>query len=259
MTTPAIVAAAIGVAAGGDSAVAIANAASGAAAGLVMGLGRRQGQQRIIQDAELAMARERSELEHERAEVLAERNRLAREVHDVLAHTLSALSVQMEALGSLVDDGAAPNEIAEVAARSRRLVTEGLEETRRAVRVLRDEPVDVAGQITALADEQVAVSVRGEPTQLSASAGLALVRIAQEAVTNARKHAAGADVRITLTFGETTVDLVIDNDSTAPSDLGSTGAGYGLQGMRERIELVGGSLTAGPADTGWRVHAGVPA
>lgn len=259
MTAPAIVAAAIGVAAGGDSAVAIANAASGAAAGLVMGLGRRQGQQRIIQDAELAMARERSELEHERAEVLAERNRLAREVHDVLAHTLSALSVQMEALGSLVDDGAAPNEIAEVAARSRRLVTEGLEETRRAVRVLRDEPVDVAGQITALADEQVAVSVRGEPTQLSASAGLALVRIAQEAVTNARKHAAGADVRITLTFGETTVDLVIDNDSTAASDLGSTGAGYGLQGMRERIELVGGSLTAGPADTGWRVHAGVPA
>ncbi len=259
LTVPAVVAAAIGAAVGGDSAAAIANAASGAAAGLVMGLGRRQGQQRIIQNAELAMARERSEIEHERAEVLAERNRVAREVHDVLAHTLSALSVQLEALGSLIDDGADRAEIGEAAARSRRLVTEGLDETRRAVRVLRDEPVDVAHQIAALADEYVDVSIRGEPTRLSAAAGLALVRVAQEAVTNARKHAAGATVRISLAFGAAAVDLVIDNDPAPASELGTTGAGYGLQGMRERIELVGGTLTAGPAEAGWRVHASVPA
>ncbi|MGN6474132.1 MAG: sensor histidine kinase [Mycobacteriales bacterium] len=258
MTVPAVVAAAIGIAITGHSAVAIANAASGAAGGLIMGLGRRQGQQRIIQDAELAMAQERSKLEHERAEVLAERNRLAREVHDVLAHTLSALSVQMEALGSLIDDGAGADEIGEIANRSRRLVTEGLDETRRAVRVLRDEPVDIADQISALADADVTVTIRGEPVRLSASAGLALVRVAQEAVTNARKHAAGAEVAIMLTFDDATVDLIAYNDSTAPSALGSTGAGYGLQGMRERLELVGGSLSAGPSENGWQVHAGVP-
>lgn len=258
MTAPAIIAAAVGVAVAGHPAVAIANAASGAAAGLVMGLGRRQGQQRIIQQAELAMARDRSELEHERAEVLTERNRLAREVHDVLAHTLSALSVQMEALGSLIDDGANLEQIGEVANRSRRLVTEGLEETRRAVRVLREEPVDVAGQISALADADVTVSVHGEPARLSASAGLALVRVAQEAVTNARKHAAGAEIALTLTFADGAVDLIAENNSTTPSELGSTGSGYGLQGMRERIELVGGSLSAGPTASGWRVQAGVP-
>jgi signal transduction histidine kinase len=165
----------------------------------------------------------------------------------------------MEALGSLIDGGATSEEIAEVTARSRRLVTEGLAETRRAVRVLRDEPVDVADQICALADEHVRVSIEGEPKRLSASAGLALVRVAQEAVTNARKHADGAAVTITLTFGDTDVDLVVDNEPAAPSALAATGAGYGLQGMRERIELVGGSLSAGPADSGWRVRAGVPA
>jgi signal transduction histidine kinase len=66
-------------------------------------------------------------------------------------------------------------------------------------------------------------------------------------------------VTITLTFGDTDVDLVVDNEPASPSALAATGAGYGLQGMRERIELVGGSLSAGPADSGWRVRAGVPA
>lgn len=257
MAVPSIAVAGIAVALSGHHAGAIANAASGAAAGVVIGVSRRQSQQRAVQAAELAMARDRSQLEHDRAEVLSERNRLAREVHDVLAHTLSALSVQMEALSSLIEDGAEREEIGDAAARSRRLVTEGLEETRRAVRVLRDEPVDVADQVSALSEEGVEVVVRGEPRRLSAAAGLALVRIAQEAVTNARKHATGAGVRIILTFGEGAAELTVDNDSSKPSELGSTGAGYGLQGMRERLELAGGSLTAGPTKTGWRVHAQV--
>jgi signal transduction histidine kinase len=259
MSASAVVAVTIAIMVNGHSPADIGNATSGAAAGLVMGIGRRQAQRRLMQETELAMARERSELEHARADVLEERNRLAREVHDVLAHTLSALSVQMEALGSLVDDHASYDEIRAVADRSRRLVTEGLDETRRAVKVLRDEPVDVAGQVRALAEDHVEVRVHGEPRPLTAQAGLAIVRVAQEAVTNARKHAAGAKVAITLAFGEGSVDLVVANESTAPSGLATAGSGYGLQGMRERIELVGGTLTAGPAGTGWRVHAGVPA
>jgi signal transduction histidine kinase len=124
--------------------------------------------------------------------------------------------------------------------------------------VLRDEPVDVAAQLRSLSDEQVEVAVEGEERRLSAQAGLAMVRVAQEGVTNARKHAAGAPVRIRLMFAADRVELVIDNDSAPSSQLASTGAGYGLQGMRERIELVGGSLAAGPVDHGWRVQAGVP-
>ena len=252
--------AAIAVAVTGHDAGVIGSAASGAVAGLVVGMGRRQGQQRVRRDAELALARERSEVEHERAEVLAERNRLAREVHDVLAHTLSALSVQMEALGSLVDDGASAAEIGEVAARSRRLVHDGLEETRHAVRVLRDQPVDVPEQFAGLAEDGVVtVRVEGSPRPLPPAAGLALVRAAQEAVTNARKHAVGSAVCVTLTFAETQAELTVDNEQTVASSLAATGAGLGLQGMRERIELVGGSLTAGPTANGWRVHAEVPA
>ena len=259
LVAPGVVVAAVAVAVTGEQAADIVGAASGAVAGLVIGMGRRQGQQRTRQQAELELAHQRTELEHERAEVLAERNRLAREVHDVLAHTLSALSVQMEALGSLVEDGADTTAIGEVATRSRRLVSEGLEETRRAVRVLRDEPIDVAGQLADLADDDVTVRTEGEVRSLSASAGLALVRIGQEAVTNARKHAAGAAVVVTLSYGATTTDLIVDNELTAPSALASTGSGYGLQGMRERIELVGGSMSAGPFEGHWRVHAQVPA
>jgi signal transduction histidine kinase len=260
LTAPGIVAAAIAVAVSGSSSDVIASAASGAAAGLALGMGRRQGQQRVRQELELSMAHQRTELEHERAEVFAERNRLAREVHDVLAHTLSALSVQMEALGSLVDDKADVAEIGEVAARSRRLVTEGLEETRRAVRLLRDQPIDLAEQLATLADEGgVVVQIDGEPRQLSAAAGLAFVRVAQEAVTNARKHASGAPVNITLAFHAESTQLTVENLQTAASLLAATGAGYGLQGMRERIELIGGSLSAGPVGNHWRVDAEAPA
>lgn len=257
---PGVVAAAVAVVVSGHSASVIASAASGAAAGLVVGVGRRQAQEKIRQEAELALARQRLELEHDRAEVLAERNRIAREVHDVLAHTLSALSVQMEAIGSLVDDGADRDDVRDALHRTRRLVTDGLDETRRAVRVLRDEPVDPAEQIAMVsADADASFELSGESRPLPPAAGLALVRVAQEALTNARKHAAGARVRVGLTFAEGDVVLTVDSAGGAPSELAPTGAGYGLQGMRERVELVGGSLTAGPYDEGWQVRAVVPA
>ncbi|WP_234379697.1 histidine kinase, partial [Streptomyces caniscabiei] len=84
--------------------------------------------------------------------LLGARNRLAREVHDVLAHTLSALSVQLTAVDSLVEDGAGAGDVRATVGRSRRLVVEGLEEIRRAVRALRDEPVALDDQLAALAE-----------------------------------------------------------------------------------------------------------
>lgn len=260
LTAPAVVTAVIVVTVSGHPPGVIWGAASGAAAGLVVGMGRRQSAQRVRQEAELALAQQRTEVERDRADVLAERNRIAREVHDVLGHTLSALSVQLEALASLVDAGAGPDEVCDAAVRSRRLVKEGLQETRRAVRVLRDEPVAVVDQVAALCDgAQVTVQIQGEPRPLTPAAGLALVRVAQEAVTNARKHAAGAAVSVTLAFTDSRTELTVDNAVAAPSPLADTGAGYGLQGMRERVELVGGTLAAGPCERGWRVRADVPA
>lgn len=259
ITAPAVAAAAVAVAVTGHPAGVIGGAASGAAAGLAIGMGRRQSQERVRQEAELAVARERSQVAHERAEVLAERNRIAREVHDVLAHTLSALSVHMEAIGSLIDDGAQGGDLREAVSRSRRLVSEGLEETRRAVRVLRDEPVDAHEQIATLTEDSHGdFQVLGRARPLPPATGLALVRVAQEALTNARKHAAGTPVAVCLRYGDSSVELTVDNAATNPSPLAGTGGGYGLQGMRERLELVEGSLTAGPHSDGWRVLAVVP-
>jgi signal transduction histidine kinase len=255
---PGVVASVLAVVVTGHPIGVVGGAASGAVAGLAVGMGRRQSQERVRQEAELALARQRSDVEHERAEVLTERNRIAREVHDVLAHTLGALAVQMEAVGSMIADNANPTDVHHAVARSRRLVTEGLEETRRAVRVLRDEPIDVAEQLQSLADEGVAFHVVGLARPLPPATGLALVRITQEAVTNAHKHASGAPVRVILTFTAAGAELVIDNDAASASELAATGAGYGLQGMRERIELVGGTLVASPHKNGWRVRAEVP-
>lgn len=240
----------------------ITNTASGAIAGVVIGLGRRQQHERGQQEMALALAQERTKIERERAEVLAERNRIAREVHDVLAHTLSALSVQMEALDSLVADGADQPLVRESLQRSRRLVVTGLDETRQAVRALRDEPIAVVDQIASAAAEAGAVfSTSGAARPLSAAHGLALLRTAQESLTNARKHAPGADVTMTLAFDQGLVHLTIRNGAaTQPStSLASSGGGYGLRGMRERVELLGGSVTAGPNDGGWCVQADLPA
>ncbi len=106
--------------------------------------------------------------------------------------------------------------------------------------------------------------VAGTSRRLDPAAGLALFRVAQEALTNARKHAPGALVSIDLCFDRGTTVLEVVNG--LPPDggggsgwLGATGGGFGLQGMRERIELLGGDLRAGPSETGWSVRAAVPA
>ncbi len=99
------------------------------------------------------------------------------------------------------------------------------------------------------------------PVLLPSAAGLALLRVAQEALTNARKHAPGAAVSIELRFREESTEVTVTN--TAPQgaggELASSGGGYGLAGLHERIDLLGGVFTAGPHAGGWRVHAEIPA
>ncbi|MFF0751777.1 sensor histidine kinase [Streptomyces sp. NPDC004267] len=261
-----LVAATVALAVDGEGFAALLAVAAGGLSGLLLGVVRHQRQESLRAQAELAVARERSAVEHERAELLAERNRIAREVHDVLAHTLSALSVQMTALDSLVEDGADTDDVRKAIGRSRRLAVEGLEETRRAVRALREEPVALAERLGSLAaGEGAAFQVGGAERPLPAAAAIALVRAAQEALTNTRKHAPGTRVTVDLDFRASSTRLTVTN--TAPArhhaapadDLAGTGGGFGLTGMRERVELLGGTLTAGPHEGGWRTRVEVPA
>lgn len=233
-----------------------------AAAGLG-GASRRQFQDRAAHAEQLLAEQQRADAERDRAAALAERNRIGREVHDVLAHSLGALSVQLEAADALLENRKDADDVRPLLQQARRLAVEGLAETRAAVHALRDEPVALPEQLQALANAAGATLViNGAPRPLPPDSGLTLYRAAQEEVSNARKHAPGAAVTITLTWGAGGTTLDVTNAAT-PDDsregtLATTGSGMGLRGMRERVELLGGRFSAGPHERGWAVHIAVP-
>ncbi|MEV0259775.1 histidine kinase [Streptomyces sp. NPDC050617] len=184
---------------------------------------------------------------------LAERARIAREIHDVLAHSLSAQLVHLEAARLLIERGESDERILERVVLARGMAREGLAETRQALSALRGEMAQVGDFLREVADSQgAAVEVTGEPRQLPAEAGLAVRRVAQEALTNVRKHAPGAPVRVRFAYLDGEVELEVRDGGArrAAGGLASTGSGYGLLGMRERAELLGGTLEAGPAGPG---------
>jgi signal transduction histidine kinase len=239
--------------------------------GLFAGLWRRQYLVRAEQ-AELAATQTRlAEREHVRAEVLEERTRIAREIHDVLAHTLGGLVVQLDAADALLGDGGDPEGGRNLVAGARHLAVEGLDETRRAITALRTDPVALPEALAALAASEgsapVSNQVQGSPRQLPPEASLAVYRTAQEALANARKHAPGAPVAMTLSFGQHQTVLQVAN-ARPPGDAGgaparplaATGGGYGLDGLTERAELLGGTLRAGSDQQGcWTVELRIPA
>jgi signal transduction histidine kinase len=198
--------------------------------------------------------------------VLAERSRIAREIHDILAHSLSAQLVHLEGARLLMVSGRTDEALDRVE-RARGLARSGLEETRRALATLRGDipPVDVvlrelAEEHRLLADAACEVMITGEQRDLSARAGLAVIRTAQEALTNARKHAPGAPVTIALRYSSGWCELHVTDTGGArePGPLAASGGGYGLVGMRERAELIGGTLEAGPTGEGFSVLLRVP-
>ncbi len=251
----------------------IVEGALSAAAGLMMGSSRRQYTKRALQAEQLLAESVRADAERDRAAALAERNRIGREVHDVLAHSLGALSVQLDAADALLEGGNEPDKARELIRQARRLAVQGLEETREAVHALRDDPVALAEQLSSLATHDGAdLTVTGTPRALGADAGLALYRAAQEALTNARKHAPGAPVSVRLDFEPRSTVLMVTNGPSSDAGLNggpathdvagqlkTAGGGFGLRGMRERIELLGGHVVAEPSALGWRVEVAVPA
>ncbi len=244
----------------------------GALAGITLaGFNRRQYRARFEQAELLLVQTRRAQQEQARAATLGERARIAREIHDVLAHSLGALAVQLDAADALLTDDRDPARAHRHVRRARRLAVDGLGETRRAIAALRGETAPLPDLLTGLAGDYQAdirapaqVTVRGVPRELAPDMALTAYRTAQEALTNARKHAPGAPMTIELDYRPDDLVLTItDHPATAVppavTSLADTGGGYGLAGLRERAELIGGTLTCGPTPTGWAVRLRLPA
>ena len=223
---------------------------------LVMRQMRRMREQNIALEA--------SQAAEALAAAAAERGRVAREMHDVLAHTLSALALQLETTRLLAHDRGVDPDVSRAIDQAHGLAAGGLEEARRAISTARGDPLPGPERVRSLAEavsEQsglpVTVDVWGEPRELAADARLAVYRTAQEALTNVRRHATPDRVEVRLDYRDDAVALVVE-DHGAVAAAAPAGAGYGLAGMRERAELLGGTLVAEPTGDGFRVQLVLP-
>ena len=251
------------------------------------GLTRRAYLLRAEEAEEALEQARRAHAAENQAAALAERARIAREIHDVLAHSLAAVSVNLQAaeglLGELPVDsrGSEVEKAMECIERAVAFTRDGMTETRRAILALRDgsdacdgaadssAPTPLVAELRKLTEEHRAdgdaiidLELIGEPRKVGAEAALTAYRTAQEALTNARKHAPGEPVTVGLTFTSAHLEVRVVNALPAADGAGPlahTGAGYGLTGLRERAALAGGTLTAGPEDGQWSVHLRIPA
>ena len=199
-----------------------------------------------------------------------ERTRMAREIHDTLGHYLTILSIQLETISKLQerDPARAIIEVAE----ARRVAAQSMQEVRNAVAALRPSSIatlSLAEALTQLADEfsstaseiVLTLDLETELPPLSADVQLALYRATQEALTNIRKHAHATKVLVRLRYEKNEIELVIiDNGNGGTgNDVQYPGSGFGLVGLRERVELLGGHVTYGPEEpNGYRVTIHVP-
>ncbi|MFF7231859.1 signal transduction histidine kinase [Streptomyces sp. 2333.5] len=213
----------------------------------------------------LAQERAARKAESESA-ALTERGRIAREIHDVLAHSLSAQLVHLEAARLLIqrstDLEADRAQLLERVTACRGMAREGLDGTREALSALRGEMIPVEDFLRRLtATEGARLDVAGAARAVPAEAGLAVRRVAQEALTNVRKHAPGARVSVRLEYAADGIGLEVRDSGGrgTPGELAESGSGYGLLGMRERAELLGGTLESGPDEEGFVVRLRVPA
>ncbi len=277
------------VAAAGILPIWIAGIATGAGLGTLLGyplligaclsLGRNRRSYRVQaeQSAALLEQYERLRAEQRRADVLDERTRIAREIHDVLAHSLGALGIQIQAAKAVLTDHRDIDRAVEVLSTAQRMAADGLTETRRAVHALRVDSLPLGDELAAVVETHrqryqvpVTFETSGAARPLPPDASLALLRTVQEALVNAAKHAPGEPIAVRLDYGQGDVRLSVvnhlngarppssgagdTNGARGPSSVG----GYGLTGMRERLRLLNGTLLAGPRDAEWAVTAELP-
>ena len=245
--------------------------------------------------SQLAVMAERAEWAAEqraqeaRRATLAERLRIARELHDIVAHHVSVIVIQAQGAQRMVDRD--PDRSRQAMADVERTARTALEEMRRLLGLLRpadtngaDEPggadgvapedaagrqplqglADIEALVTSMAAAGLRVTLRttGEPRPVPEDVGLTGYRIVQEALTNVLKHAGPAQAHVLLEYGDQLEITVTDDGRGAAAGLTGTeppGAGRGTTGMRERVSMLGGQLTTGPQPGGgFRVHAAIP-
>lgn len=212
--------------------------------------------------------------ERSRRALLEERARIARELHDVVAHHMSVIAIQAEAAPFRVSE--APAELTSSLETIRKNAVDALAELRRILGVLRAEDVDGGGadvvpqpmldrldellENVRAAGMEVEVTVTGAPRELPPGVELSAFRIVQEALSNALKHAPGATVRVEISHVLSGVGIRVVNERSARAFAStSTGSGHGLLGMRERAAMLGGELSAGPTSGGgYEVSAFLP-
>jgi len=229
----------------------------------VMRLLRQAGRRRAEAEALVEELRE-SRAAHAESVALAERGRLARDMHDVLAHSLSALALQLEGARLLARDRDTDPEVVAAIERAHHLAADGLDEARAAIGALRGDAMPGPERLRALADgfgDRARLTVSGEPHALPSEARLAIYRTAQEALTNVTRHSDAERVELRLAYERDGTRLEIeDSGPGVPVPAGaSLGGGYGITGMRERAELLGGRLDAGPTERGFRIELWLPA
>lgn len=206
-----------------------------------------------------------------RAAALEERARIAREMHDVISHSVSLMVVQAGAARHTLRK--APEQAHEALRAVEEVGREAIAELRRTLGVLRDDaipservPPPGVEQIPELIDRandaglRVALHETGQPRELIPGTGLAIYRGVQEALTNAARHAPGATVTVTLQWHVDAVEVTVVDDRAGELTEQTSGSGLGLVGMRERIHAYGGQVSAGPRGNarGFEVRALIP-
>ena len=233
----------------------------------------RQSQDRT----ELLLAQLRDAREAEAAAAaLTERSRIAGELHDVLAHSLSGLAIQLQGARRLAGREAVSGALRAAIDRSAELTKAGLADARQAVSALRGEQLPTLAQLDALVEDfrrdtgaAATLRIDGTSRPLPAEAGLALFRGAQEALTNITRYAPGATTAVAVSYQADRTLVTIEDVCSPGADPGTApparpgllagaGGGHGLTAMRERAQRAGGAARAGPTAGGWLVELEVP-
>ncbi|MDG4534887.1 histidine kinase [Streptomyces sp. AV19] len=238
---------------------------------VVLGASLRQGR---VARTRLAEQQELTADERARRTLLEERGRIARELHDVVAHHMSVISIQAQVAPHLVENPSP--ELRENLAGIRASAVEALTELRRVLGVLRSaegpaeaqrhapQPTlaqldDLVAKVRA-AGVTVTTATTGPVRPLSPGVELSAYRIVQEALSNAMRHAPGATVRVETAYGPGALSVRITNSAPERPAPPSPGAGHGILGMRERAAMLGGDLATGPVPGGgYEVAAVLPA
>jgi signal transduction histidine kinase len=235
----------------------------------VLGRAVRSRQLRAVEAENHVVVLEQEREQTMRAVIADERARIARELHDIVAHGVSVMVLQAGAARQTLDRD--PGKVRQLLLTVEQMGRQSLEEMHRLLGVLRrsDDDLTLAPPLTLSAIGQLFDDVRktgltvdfrieGDQRSLAPGLEVSAYRIVQEALTNTIKHADAAHIDVVLRYGTDALELTVTDDGHG-SDRGDGPGGHGLIGMRERAELFGGTIAAGPAEPrGWRVTARLP-